>query len=527
MQKVWIHDVTPRDGMQSAGLCMPIDKKIKYIKKAIEFGMDGVEIGYIERPADFEFCQKAKNFPWYKEKCWGFGSTCRPTNEANEDHQLQMVLDSELKNITIFGKACLDQVQRALLTDPENNLRMICDSVRFLTERGRVVEFDAEHGTDGYFFDKDYFIKCLNAVKEGGGKIITLCDTKGSMNPEKVAQMCHDISNTFPELELGFHAHNDRGLSIANTLAAVKNGATRVHIVTNGYGERTGNANLAEVLLNLHFDGFEIDQKMIENMFDFSEFTARLVGREVPFQSPFIGRDAFTHKAGMHVNAIRKAPELYEFCNPESLNRKRKITVSEQSGKANLLCFSEERGIKISDEKISETILEIGKSAEAGMQYELGDASLEIYLNEKAGYDRRLKLEHKILIDETGKQANANVYLVIDGIAKHGTADGHGPVDAIKNALMDGIEKISKAEGVSQKTKEDLEELKKIHLLKYLAPSVDTGKGSAAVVQTLVTFTDGVDKWEVIASDYDILTASTNAFIDGFEYKLMKLKKNN
>ncbi|WP_028309195.1 citramalate synthase [Desulfitibacter alkalitolerans] len=514
--KVVIFDTTLRDGTQGEGVNVSVKDKLKIAKKLDAFGVDYIEGGWpFSNPKDTEFFQKAAVEKWQGKIC-SFGSTCRVGVRAEEDVNLQALVNSQAPAAAIFGKTWDYQVAKALGTTLEENLRMIHDSVAYLVSKGIEVIFDAEHFFDGYKADSEYALKCLENAQKAGASWLALCDTNGGTLPHEVFEIVQACKERFT-IPLGIHAHNDCELAVANSIAAVKAGAAMVHGTFNGVGERCGNANLCSVIPNLELKmGYETSTRNnLNNLTETARYVAEVINIAVPNHQPFVGHSAFTHKGGMHASAVMKHPKTYEHITPETVGNDRRILMSELAGTSNLTHKLEEMGIKLADKEMLKNIVEQVKELEhKGYQFEGAEASLELLLYKVMGlYKEHFHLENfKVLVEKRGEEdyySEAIIKLKIGEEIVHTAAEGNGPVNALDNALRKSLDKTYPC-------------INEMHLSDYKVRVLEGSQATAAKVRVLIESKDANDNWSTVGVSSNIIEASWEALLDSMDYILLK-----
>ena len=334
---VKIYDTTLRDGTQGEGVSFSSLDKIRIAEKLDEFGVDYIEGGWPgSNPKDVEFFQEAAKRPWKNARIAAFGSTRRHGVKVEEDPQIQMLLDAKTPVVTYFGKSWLLQVTEVLRTTPEENCGMIRDTARYLKDNNKEVIYDAEHFFDGYKDSPEYALQTLEAARDGGAEILVLCDTNGGTMPHEVAEITTIVREKLG-IPVGIHTHDDCGLGVANALASIQAGSVQVQGTINGYGERTGNCNLTSVIPNLQL---KMNTPVIPDLTQLtfiSNFIDDVANCAHNRRAPYVGITCFSHKGGMHVNAVQKIARSYEHIEPEAVGNKQHILVSELSGQSNIL----------------------------------------------------------------------------------------------------------------------------------------------------------------------------------------------
>ena len=442
MDRILTYDSTLRDGEQCEGVSLSLEDKLRIVARLDEFGIDFIEGGFpASNPKDIAFFQRVRTMSLKHAQVAAFGSTCKKGVAAADDQGLADLLASKAPVVTIVGKTWDEQVTRALLTTLEENLRMIGDSVAHLKGHGRRVVFDAEHFFDGYKANPDYALACVRAASEAGADSIDLCETNGGALPHEVGEIVAAVAAALPGQQLGIHCHNDSGCAVANTLAAVRDGATQVQGTVNGFGERVGNTDLLTVVadLELKMGCTCVGEDNLRDLTSVSQFVAEACNLSVPAHHPYTGASAFAHKGGLHASAIARFPEAYEHTRPESVGNVQRMLVSELAGKASLVAKARGLGI-LDDIKAREAL---------GYSYETADGSLALLLQSHLGaYRPHFTLESfRVIVDDhedTGALAKdamseATIKIHVGDRRFVATGEGAGPVGALDNALRMAI----------------------------------------------------------------------------------------
>jgi 2-isopropylmalate synthase len=447
-----------------------------------------------------------------------FGATRRAGIAAEADPSLQALVEARTPVATIFGKSWPFHVTHALQTTLPENLAMIADSVAFLVKHVEEVVYDAEHFFDGWKRDREYALQTLRAAEAAGAASLVLCDTNGGALPHEVTEIVREVRRHV-RAPLGIHAHNDGECAVANSLAAVLEGAEQVQGTLNGYGERCGNANLISIIPNLMLKlGLQaIPELHLRELREAARFASELANRTPWQHQPFVGDSAFAHKAGMHVSAVLKHPETYEHIDPTLVGNHRRVLVSELSGKSNILWKAQEYGIDLDkDTPEARRILETLKALEdEGYQFEGAEASFELLMERALGNHRpyfeldgyRVSVETRR--DDKEPFAEATVRVRVKGILEHTAATGNGPVNALDHALRKALE-------------EFYPNLREMSLLDYKVRILDESKGTAAKTRVLITSGDGEETWGTVGVGPNIIDASWQALVDSVEYKLRR-----
>jgi 2-isopropylmalate synthase len=520
-KRVRIYDTTLRDGTQGEGFSLSGMDKIRIAKRLDEFGVDYIEGGWPgSNPKDIEFFKAAAQEKWAHAKIAAFGSTRRAGVPVDEDAQVQLLLEADTPVVTIFGKSWELQVTEVLRTTAEENRAMIRETCRFLKEAGREVVYDAEHFFDGYKDGAEHALGTLRAAVEGGADWLVLCDTNGGCLPKEIAEISEVVREAFPEVPLGIHTHNDCELGVANAIAAVQSGATQVQGTINGYGERTGNCNLTSVIPILELKMGCRAVADVSAMRDLSFFVDDVSNNPHFARAPFVGRTAFAHKGGMHVNAVQKLARTYEHIRPEEVGNERQILVSELSGQSNILMKAAHLGIPLEkgSEETREILARVKEMEQAGYSFEAAGGSLELLIRRSLGeYQRSWVLQEyhcsfRHYKDGHAPVCEATVKLEVGEEIHHTVSTGHGVVNALDGALR-------KALGSS------FPELEKVQLTDYKVRIIDGGEATAAKTRVLIAHSDGQSTWGTVGVSDSIIEASWIALSDGLDLFLKKKRR--
>ncbi|NPV91198.1 MAG: citramalate synthase [Firmicutes bacterium] len=518
--QIFIYDTTLRDGSQGEGISLSISDKLKIAARLDLLGVHYVEGGWpASNPKDLEFFKEMARKPLSRAKLTAFTSTCRPGGRASDDFNLAAVVETGVKAAAVVGKSWDFQVTEALETSLEENLRMVGDSIAWLKQQGIEVIFDAEHFFDGYRANPGYALDVLKAASTAGAGWLALCDTNGGTLPWQIEEVIGVVRATV-NTPLAIHAHNDGGLAVVNTLAAVRAGVTQVQGTLNGYGERCGNANLCTVIPNLELKmGYPcLGKKNLAHLTEVSHFVSEVANMPHYNQQPFVGNAAFAHKGGIHVSAVLKNPETYEHISPESVGNRRRVLVSELSGVSNLKHKAQEFGLDLSEftDEGRQAIEHIKRLEHEGYQFEGADASLELVLLKALGrYREFFCLENlKVLVDKKGSEpfnseATVKINVKVTNETVHTAAEGDGPVNAMDNALRKALGEIYPC-------------IRDFHLTDYKVRVVDETEGTAATVRVLIETSDQTDSWSTVGVSENIIEASFKALMDSFNYALLK-----
>ena len=493
-------------------------QKLRVANAFIDASVDYVEGGWPndKNPIDVDFFKLAKSLDGEGfSHVTAFGMTRRPQTDSSEDVNLKYLLEAGTKTVTLFGKCWGFQVEKVLRTTLDENRKMVYDSVKFLRSRRRKVIFDGEHFFDGFREDPDYALSILSAAEDAGASTLVLCDTRGGTFPPEIYKATRQVAEN-GGTPVGIHAHNDRGMATANTLFAVMAGATHVQGTMNGLGERVGNADLIEVIANLHLTG--VETKVQSNkLASLSRFTYEMSGLPEDQYKPFVGKHAFSHKAGVHGDAVLKAKKAYEFFDPSAFGNSREITISSQAGRSSLLHAAKKFGFHLrkSDRNVSELLREVKHLEAQGCNLEFAEASIELLfqrtLSRKpdpfkvVGWKTTVRSEGGKLFSE------CDLAVEIKGRVLETTAHGNGPV----NALDQGLRVVLREKFGSKFS---------AMLVGYRVREIDSEAGTAAKVAVYVDFSDKHRTWTTVASSTNVLEASAKALVDGYAYALRMAK---
>lgn len=518
--KVLIYDTTLRDGTQGEGISFSVTDKLQIAERLDLFGVDYIEGGFPgSNPRDITFFQEAKKLRLKHAKIAAFGSTRRAGGKASDDPQLRTLLDSGVPVMTLVGKTWLLHVTEILRTTAEENLAMIVDSIAFLVANGREVIHDAEHFFDGYKANSDYALRTLAAALKGGASNLTLCDTNGGTMVDEFKDIVARVVKEFGADKVGVHCHNDSGLGVAVSLAGIAAGATLVQGTINGYGERTGNANLVTILPNL-FLKMERTAHCAPNLGQLRELSLyfdELANLRPDTKVPYVGASAFAHKGGLHANAAQKVKSSYEHIDPSLVGNRTRVLVSDMAGRSSIAMKAKELGFDL-DEKspaMKGLIDELKELEFRGYEFEAADASLKLLLAKWLGQKKSsFELEtYRVIVERRGPEsslvAEATVKLRVNGELVHTVAEGTGPVGALDKALRLALENIFPA-------------LKTTRLTDYKVRILDSRQSANAKTRVLIETTDGHSIWGTVGVSDNIIDASWEALRDAVEYKLQQ-----
>jgi 2-isopropylmalate synthase len=517
MRRIQVYDTTLRDGSQGEGVNFSLQDKLLIAKMLDELGFDYIEGGYpLSNPKDEEFFQRAADTDWKHAKVAAFGMTRRKGIGADEDIGMLALRDSKAPVCTVVGKTWDLHVTEVLRVDEAENLAMIRDSVGFLAGEGREVIYDAEHFFDGLRANRDFALQTIKAAEEAGAKLVCLCDTNGGRLPEEIAEAVAAAQAAL-SIPVGIHCHNDSDLAIANSLAALDQGAVQVQGTINGIGERCGNACLLSVVANLMLkkEGYDcLIDGSVSHLAELSRYVYEIANMNFRNNQPYVGRSAFAHKGGMHVHAINRIAESYEHIRPEQVGNERRVLVSELSGRSNIVAKATKYKID-HDNELMKGILERVQDLEAeGYQFEAAEASFDLLIKKVAGtYEPKFERVHfRVNVestDDTPAITEATVKLRVNGDTLHVVGEGDGPVNALDAALRKALEPA-------------FPNLATMHLVDYKVRVINSAEGTAARVRVVIESQDEDDVWSTVGVSENIIEASWLALVDSVEFKLYK-----
>lgn len=514
MEKVKLYDTTLRDGMQGPGMSLSAAEKLRVVDALDALGVDLIEAGFpSSNPKDIELFELLSEVELKHAEICAFGMTRRRGVTAEEDEGLAILTASFAPVVTLVGKTWGLHLEKVTKVSREENLAMIRDSIAVCRQRGKRVIYDAEHFFDGFRDDPGYALECLRAAVAGGAENLTLCDTNGSSLPHQIEEATSAVRKDLgPEVELGIHTHNDAECGVANSLAAVSAGARLVQGTVNGYGERCGNANLISILPALQLKmGFDVvSSEQLAELTATSHFVAELCNVPASAAQPYVGRNAFAHKGGMHVAGVEADAATFEHMDPALVGNHRDILPSELSGRATVRARAAEHGIELDNEMAQKALERLKEKEHQGYHYEAAEASFELMLRREAGiFEPLFHLESFRVITEKredGKvQTEATLKIWVDGERYITTAEGNGPVNALDRALRAAIT-------------ERYPELATLELTNFKVRILDEQQGTDAVIRVLLDTTDGESEWGTTGVSENVIEASWEALAESLEY---------
>jgi 2-isopropylmalate synthase len=527
LASVRLYDTILRDGAQKEGISFSVTDKLAVTRKLDELGIHFIEGGWPgSNPKDVEFFTLAKDLRLRNSELVAFGSTRQSASRAEDNANLKSLAGVGVKTVTIVGKSSDLQVIRVLETTLEENLSMIVDSVGYLRAKGLAVFFDAEHFFDGFKTNPDYSLRCLEAAADAGAGCLVLCDTNGGSLPDEIAAAIGVVRGK-TSVALGIHTHNDGGLAVANTLAAVAGGVSQVQGTVNGYGERCGNADLCSIIpaLKLKMGIDCITDAGLAKLTGVSHYISEVANLALDPSSPYVGSSAFSHKGGLHVSGLAKWAESYQHIDPARVGNQSRVVVSELSGKGNIVYKAREMGLDLPSrgEQVKRLLEQVKSLESRGFQYENAGASFELLVyRAKPDYRPSFELVDFMVVVERRRRlptiaeledmlSEATVKVKVGGAIIHTAAEGNGPVNALDHALRKALLQFYPS-------------LAAVRLVDYKVRILEESVGTESQVRVLIESSDGVREWRTVGSSANIIEASWLALADSLEYWLLKQK---
>ncbi|MDD4981957.1 MAG: citramalate synthase [Candidatus Omnitrophica bacterium] len=518
MNQVKIYDTTLRDGSQGEGISYSVTDKVRIAQELDMLGVHFIEGGWPgSNPKDMEFFLRMSKVKLVNSKLAAFSMTRRLNMKAKEDPNIKALVKSQAEVITIVGKTWDLHVRDVLKTSREENINMIRDTVKFIVSEGLDVFYDAEHFFEAYTSNKEYALKTLIAAQDAGASALCLCDTNGGTLPQEISKIVGEVRKRVG-VSLGIHCHNDAGVAIAGSLAAVLAGCDMVQGTINGIGERCGNADLIPIIANLQLKmGINcIKEEKLKELTHVSHYISEISNMKQRNEQPYVGQSSFAHKGGMHINAITKNPKTYEHIDPALVGNSRRILVSELAGKTGVLIRAKDLHLDLTrDTPETKKILKLVQKLEhRGYHFEAAEASFEILMKRALKkYKKFFELEgFRVVVErhlDKKITTEAIIKIKVRGKKEHTVSMGDGPVNALDNALRKAL-------------KEFYPNLSKMHLCDFKVRVLDEKAGTAARVRVLIQSQDEKDTWNTIGVSENIIEASWQALLDSVEYKLLK-----
>ena len=517
-RSIILYDTTLRDGTQGEQVTLSAEDKLRIVQKLDAFGIPYVEGGWPgSNPKDARFFEMARNTTFKNTHLTAFGSTRRPGTTPEQDENIRELLRTETGTVCLFGKSWDLHAREILEVSLEENLAMIEESVAYLKSRGKEVIYDAEHFFDGYKRNPSYAMETVLAAERAGADSIILCDTNGGAMPHEIQDT---LKQVLPALTCtaGIHAHDDCGLALANSLVAVQAGVTMVQGTINGYGERCGNADLISVIGNLQLKmGYScLEAEKVRQLTELSRFVSEVANIPPLNPRPFVGKSAFTHKGGVHVSAIMKNPTAYEHMDPKDVGNRRRVLVSDLSGKSNITYKTKELGIQLGGNGYDsqKIVNEIKRLENQGYQFDAAEGSLELLIKRVTGqFEDPFELESfRVTIEKNHSgpsTSQATIKISVGEEEEITAAEGDGPVNALDNALRKALIKF-------------FPQVEEMGLVDFKVRVIDGGGGTAAKVRVQIESRDEKEIWSTIGVSENVIEASWQALVDSVQYKLSR-----
>ncbi len=519
-----VYDTTLRDGTQAENFNLSVDDKIRITYELDKLGVDFIEGGWPgSNPLSVDYFNQMRGVELKHAKLVAFGSTRHFQNSPEKDTNIQALLEAQTPVVTIFGKSWDIHVHDALNISLDDNLLIIEDTLAYLKNKVTHLLYDAEHFFDGFKNNSEYALATLGRAVSGGAETVILCDTNGGTLPHEVQAILGRVQEYLKEqgkaVKLGIHSHNDSEAAVANALLALSMGVDQVQGTINGYGERCGNANLTSIIPAIVFKmGYDCEvRKHIERLYSTSRLVDEMANLGHNRFQPYVGESAFAHKGGIHVSAVERNPLTYEHIEPDKVGNIRRILISDQSGRSNVLHKAEKWGLKIDgkDPVLSKIIKELKEQENLGYQYEGAEASFELLMRRALGMQKNFfKVEgfrvmnNKYRMDRS-PLTEATIRLFVDGSEEHTAAMGDGPVNALDRAMRKALTRFYPC-------------LEEMELTDYKVRVLTGERGTEAKVRVLIESKDRESRWGTVGVSINIIEASWQAMVDSINYKLMK-----
>ncbi len=521
MTKIELYDTTLRDGMQGEGMSLSAQEKLRVAHRLDELGIDVIEAGFpSSNPKELELFELLSEESFEHASIAAFGMTRRRDSAAAEDPGLRVLAGCFAPVCTLVGKTWALHLEKVVRVSREENLRMIADSVGFARSEGKRVIYDAEHFFDGFRDDPEYALRCLRAAAEAGADAVVCCDTNGGTLPDGIATaMASVLGNLGSLVSVGIHCHDDAGCGVANTIAAVQQGATHVQGTMNGYGERCGNANLVTIIPNLQLKlGYEcLTDEQLTNLTPTAHFVDELLNFNPDSFQPYVGRNAFAHKGGMHVAGVSADPATFEHIDPQVVGNRREVLISELSGKGTVHARARDAGLSLDDAEAGAVVERVKELEHRGYHFEAADGSFELLLRKETGdYEPLFTLESwRAIVEKRADgrvETEATIKIWVDGERYVRTAEGNGPVNALDRALREALAQTHPR-------------LRDIDLVNFKVRILDEAKGTGAVTRVLLDTSDGEEVWGTIGVSENIIESSWEALVDSLEYGMLRVER--
>ncbi len=516
-KKIEIFDSTLRDGAQARGINYSLSDKLHMLSLLDSIGIDYIEAGNpASNPKERLFFEEAVKVGLKNAKLVAFGSTRRKDTDVREDAGVKALFSAETDTVAIFGKAWDLHATDVICTSLEENLAMIFDTMKYMKENGKEVIFDAEHYFDGYKANPEYAIKVLKAACDGGADTIALCDTNGGAMPKEVEEAVKAAIEAV-DVKIGVHIHNDTELAVANSILAVQAGACHVQGTLLGYGERCGNARLSSIIPDLQIKlGCDCIGDHIKDLYHVAREAAEITNLPFDETLPYVGRNAFAHKGGMHIDALCKAEGSFEHIEPSLVGNSREFLLSEVAGKSAMATKLQDEFPEVAKDKnkVAALMTKLKELDSEGYSYEGAESSFRIFVLKELGlHEPKFSLVHFKVSDEPSHENTFGAYAVVkvnvNGTNRMAAAEGNGPVNALDKALREALGQF-------------FPELTKVTLTDYKVRVLDTNEATAAKVRVVIESSDGENFWRTMGVSTDVIEASLFALIDSIDHILLK-----
>lgn len=511
---VELYDTTLRDGMQGPGMSLSVEEKLRVAHALDSLGFHFIEGGFpSSNPKEIEFFEALAGEKFENAVVAAFGMTRRKGVAAEDDEALRVLVDSFAPVSTIVGKTWSLHLDKVTKVSREENLAMISESVEFLRGEGKRVIYDAEHFYDAFADDPGYAMQCVEAAADAGAETIVLCDTNGATLPQRLGEATREVVERLGDrVRVGVHTHDDAGVGVANSLAGVDAGASHVQGTVNGYGERTGNANLITILPNLQLKmGLQcVEPGRLAHLTETAHMIDEICNMQPDNTAPYVGLDAFAHKGGLHVAGMLEDTSTFEHVDPAIVGNDRNILISELSGRGTVQARADAAGLDIDQAAAARVVEKVKELEAAGYHFEAADASFDLLIRRQTGnYEPLFELEGwRTIVEKSADGAvttEATIKIWVDGERFLRTAEGNGPVNALDKALRAAIG-------------ETYPHLKDIDLVNFKVRILNETKGTGAVTRVLLDASDGHDTWGAIGVSENVIEASWQALVDALEY---------
>lgn len=510
---IQLYDATLRDGMGGGGMSLTAEEKLRVVERLDALGIDMIEAGFpSSNPKEAELFELLAAAPLNHAEIVAFGMTRRRDRSAEEDEGLAVLAASIAPIVTLVGKSSMLHVEKVVRVSPEDNLAMISESIAFLVSQAKRVLFDAEHFFDGWREDPRYALETLRAASDAGAERVVLCDTNGGSLPSQITAAVTAVRDSFPEIAIGIHTHDDAGCAVANSLVAVEAGATQVQGTVNGIGERTGNANLVTIIADLQMKmGVEVlPAGHLSKLTETAHFVDELLNRAPNPAQPYVGKNAFAHKAGMHAAGVSADASTFEHVEPGAVGNRSDVIVSELAGRATIVDKGNSAGLGLDRETSARIVERVKELEHLGYQFEAADGSFELLMRRESGqYEPLFQLESwQVTVEQQAEGdvvSEATISIWIGDQRYQRTATGNGPVNALDSALRSAVTEV-------------YPEVGQVELVNYKVRILDESHGTDAVTRVLIDASDGEDVWGTIGVGENVIAASWQALVDSLEF---------